>query len=253
MEYSEICKRLKGLIPRFHSNLSEQETITSIGCVNGLVTITTPYSFSNNESITIVGSTVNYEDNGISEEYVNYNHIINSAKQYTIERTFINFTSSNPCFLHYDIRITLASSEEKAFNIFKQKPKDHIFIIPNGSNNAINTSDYNNNSDYLELDNNFSILVYLYDKNDLSQQNNLIEASTIMQNVISILHNHKPSLRSETIKFNKSEFVFTTENSTVLKGDFNFKTVIDEIIKTDFGYRMNLNNANLDTNELEKD
>ena len=215
-----ICHRLTALIPQKYNEFSNQEPIKEVIIKNGTVTIESDINIKD-ETITIVGSPLNYTEHTLATEWVNYAHkVINNIYETPFKWYDLRLTGG---ILHHNIRIAIFGNEEIAFNHFASDTKSMIAIIYDGAKGMIGDKDnLQSNSDILFTIEQVSIIVFLYDKNDTNQQTNLDKMIDLQSEIMQIFHYFKPDTAHSTMNFEGSINVLNTDNTTATKLVFTF-------------------------------
>lgn len=265
MNLEHICYRLKAKIPQKFDLFSNQRPIQNITINNGLVKINSNLIHGNtrdfeDDVMTVVGSPITYEDVGLNVEWVNYAHKINNNCEYEIPQKYINYTLDGGT-LHTDIRVHHSPSREIALEDYKVTPKNMIYLVEGDSKYSVGTNYSMTDTDNLLIERNFSILVYLYNKNDRLQQDNL----KIIKEIEKVILGELRGFEYKTIYDNisnvtpiDSTFSIVTRNTIVL--DMRFKLFEDMYCATTdtFAYRLDLvnpvlENVVIDDRDFRKD
>ena len=249
----KICDRVRAKVCQKFSIFSETRDIERVQINNGLITITSPLQHGQTDLvggdvIVISNSGINYNTHSLAKGWIDTSHILTSNDlEFPLSLGYINVdTYPVNGLLHFNIRTLVVTSREIALDIFKNKPTNHIFII----------EDYSKYSgvDVLEIERNFKIMIYLYNKNDRLQHNNLKIVKEIERLLLIELQNFKLDDNYDDILPIGSQFTITTNNTLVLEIDFKiFERLVCEDGKSndDLGYRLNYQNPNLEEIVME--
>jgi len=171
-----------------------------------------------------------YNDNILGKEVIFNKHVLTSSNTFAIDEKYVTQDILNTSIIT-DFRIYSVVNETVGFEIFKNNPNNYIFIVPSHGVNK-NIAMY---SDVYVTDY-YDIIIMLNNKNDINQAVNTQLAIEIRNYLIAILH--------KKYKFTNSEFVFGTQNTTILKNTFGVSYEINNDVD-DVSHVLNYTNSGL--------
>ena len=258
MDLTNICFRLKAKIPQVTNRFSIQRPITTVEIDNGLVRINSPLVHGHtgtfdDDIVTISGNQITYEDVGLAPEFVNYAHKVNANLEYDIKQKYISGILVGGT-LHTDIRVHISPSKESALEHFKVTPKDTIYLIENQSKYKVGDSWNSTDTDNLLINRFFTIQIYLYNKDDRLQQDNIGLSKILERYILTELRGFEFESVFDTISNCvpiSAHFAMVTRQTTVFEMEFKLIETLHCGTTDDFSFRLAFENLELTDEKMQ--
>jgi hypothetical protein len=219
----------------YYNLFSSKEDITTINKIiiqNGKIELI-DFEGEQNQEIIICNGSFNCDDDNflIGSDLLFGLRTLENVNYYNTKFEYINLIiEDEEINILTDIRINTVINEVIAFDIFKTKPDNYIFITPS----IVRANEKGN--DYYRGVEVFNVLIFLHDREDLKQSENMKIAKEIADKIIAILF--------KDYTFLNYQYVLGTNNSTILKMEFSDDVIINREIFNDC-YQLEFDNPQI--------
>jgi hypothetical protein len=203
----DVCETIKNALP---CNLSPlfgtviDELSLSIKDGEGEIK---DYTGVNGDVVKICSdTTIDCDNDKISPSLIFKTFTIRDDNKIDFDYKYIELDIDNVSIIE-DLNILVISSEVKAFEAFKNKVGNYIFIIPTNTNIA------SKQGDSLSVVEDFQIIIYLYNKDGVSDYEYIEQITDIENSILNTIYNNN----ALDYKFKFSEYVFSTDYTIIKK------------------------------------